>query len=114
MGDGLALRSVDGGDRQGPRDSALDLDTVEQARLVAGGERSVQQHVVLLDDAVARVRDAFDERAVVREQQQAGALGVEPSDGHESGDAQRIRHEVEDGGASSRVAHSAEVACEAC
>ena len=57
--------------------------------------------LVDLLDAVARVRQAVCERAVVREQECAGRVGVEAADGN---DARRVADEVDDGSARMGVA----------
>ena len=57
--------------------------------------------LVDLLDAVARVREPVRELAVVREQERAGRVGVEPAD---RDDARLVRDEVDDGAAALRVA----------
>src|SRR5207245_1612306 len=58
-------------------------------------------------DAVLRVCERVRERAVVREQERAGRVDVEPPDGN---DARARRDDVDDGAAAVRVARGRDVA----
>ena len=69
-------------------------------RLVVG--LAFDLDLVDLLDAVARMREPVRERAVVRQEQRAGRVGVEPSDGDDS--FRDLVHELDDGRPSLRVA----------
>lgn len=61
---------------------------------------AVEQRLILLVDPIAGMHDTVGDFAVVRQQQQAFGLPVEPADRH---DALVDRHEVHDGVAASLV-----------
>ena len=81
--------------------AVLELDALTEAaeRLVV--RLALDLRLVRLLDAVARVREPVRERAVVREQERAGGVGVEAAD---RDDARLRRDEVDDGAAALRVA----------
>ena len=53
---------------------------------------------------------AIDERAVVGQQQKAGAVEIKPAAGDEPSNAERRRHEVQHGRPPSRVGHCRQIA----
>ena len=95
----------------GPRgrgDAVLELDAVREPRDVAGRQVTLDVGDVGLLDPVARMREPVREIAVVREQEDAARVDVEPADGH---DTRVVADEVDDGRAPLRVArgrHDAE------
>ena len=83
------------------RDAVLELDAVRERRHGGGRQVSLDVGDVGLLDAVARMRQPVGEVAVVREQQHAARVDVEPSHRHDAG---VVPDEVDDRRAALRVA----------
>ena len=83
--DGRAVEAADAG-RRGA--AVLELDAVRELAQLRVGRLAPELGDVDLVDLVLRMREPVRERAVVRQQQRAGRVGVEAADGD---DARRVR-----------------------
>ncbi len=82
-------------------EAVVELDAVAQPLQRLLVRVALDLRDVRLLDAVARMGEPVRERAVVREQERSGRVGVEPSD---RDDARLVGHELDDGRPSLRVA----------
>src|ERR1700716_280103 len=64
--------------RRGP--AVIQVDALAQGFHVPRARVACDYHEVLLGDLVTRMREAKGELAVVREDQKAGCVGIEPAD----------------------------------
>lgn len=87
----------------GCRSAILELDTGSKRRERIGGRRADDVDVVHLGNPEARMRQSVGERAVIRQQERARRVGVEPTYRHHT---RRVRDEIDDSRAPLRIVRS--------
>src|SRR5256885_12298097 len=80
----IAVRRAKALDLSRSGDPIAQLDALAQRLQRAGGGQAGHQHLVFLGDLVARVSEAICEVAIVGEEEQAGAVGIEPANREEA------------------------------